>query len=485
MVFDSPQWLWATALALIVPIIHLLGRRAIQPVSIPSLMWLDQFKTQDRRRNKLKEWLLVLLRMLVISLFFFSLAGPKISSKSTKLLVDNTPVFWSQKESWLPMALDLLPKEMYTLHVRGGISLGTFRYDELEEALEDWPPSSAPLQNFEKATLISAGFTSLPTGASQYYLPKRKALFNSSVALVNENTREQTFTIINGPHNGGWELRDSSKLLLQEFDSIVSIPWWSIPSDELFLSYTGDSIIEDNRQKLYRPSRLPIIAVNAKGSSNLSALPIDQKLTYTNATDLASLPLKAILVLNGFSFIPDVLTNEDYIILRIAGAPTKTLEEEALPVLDENFYKDYFIGASEQNRWPNPRLWSGDNMTHLQPFLRTSGGIVIAGWQKIVDGPTIYEQSFPIENSDHPYYRALLQWASSHQLQKHKVELINYGDDKYDANVRRLEEDKVQYYSWSTTPTNTRSSVQFWSESKIALALALFCALIALIFAKI
>jgi hypothetical protein len=65
------------------------------------------------------------------------------------------------------------------------------------------------------------------------------------------------------------------------------------------------------------------------------------------------------------------------------------------------------------------------------------------------------------------------------------VELINYGDDKYDANVRRLEEDKVQYYSWSTTPTNTRSSVQFWSESKIALALALFCALIALIFVKI
>jgi hypothetical protein len=30
-----------------------------------------------------------------------------------------------------------------------------------------------------------------------------------------------------------------------------------------------------------------------------------------------------------------------------------------------------------------------------------------------------------------------------------------------------------------------RKSVQFWTESKIALALALFCALIALIFAKI
>ena len=485
MVFDSPQWLWATALALVVPIIHLLGRRAIQPVAIPSLMWLDQFKTQDRRRNKLKEWLLVSLRMLVISLFFFSLAEPRISSKTTSLLVDNAPAFWSQKESWLPGALDRLPKEMYTLRVRGGISLGTFRFDELEEALEDWPSSSAPLQDLEETTLISAGFTRLPTGASHYYLPKRKSLFNSSIALVSENTREQTFTITNGPHNGGWELRDSSKLIVQEFDSIVSIPWWSIASDELFLTYTGDSILEDNRQKLYRPSRLPIIAMNAKGSPNLSSLPLDRKLTYTNATDLTQLPLKAIVVLNGFSFIPAILTNEDYILLRMAGVQSKKLEEEVLPVLEENFYKDYFIGASDQNRWPNPKRWNGENMTHLQPLLRTSVGIVLAGWQKIVDGPTIYEQSFSIEDSDHPYYRALLQWASSQQLQKYKAELINYGDDKYDTNVIRLDEAKVQYYSWSTTPTDTSRSVQFWSESKIALALALFCALIALIFAKI
>lgn len=485
MVFDSPQWLWATALAFIVPIIHLMGRRAIQPVSIPSLMWLDQFKTQDRRRNKLKEWLLILLRMLVISLFFFSLAGPRITSKSTILVVDNAPVFWSQKKSWLPMALQGLPQEIYTLRVRGGISLGTFRFDELEEALEDWPASSAPLQDIEGATLISAGFTSLPAGASHYYLPKRKSLFNSSIALVSENMREQTFTIINGPHKGVWELRDSSKLILQEFDSIVTIPWRSIASEELFLTYTGDSVIEDNRQKLYRPRRLPIIAMNAEGAPNLSSLPVDRKLTYTNATDLTQLPLEAIVVLNGFSFIPDILANEDYILLRMAGVQSKKLEEESLPVLDANFYKDHFIGASENNRWPNPRRWSGKNMTHLQPLLRTPGGIILAGWQKKVDGPTIYEQSFSIEDSDHPYYRALLQWASSQQLKKYKSELVNYGDDKYDANVKLLDEALIQYYSWSTTPSYTRRPIQFWSESKIALALALFCALIALIFAKI
>ena len=485
MVFDSPQWLWATALALIVPIIHLLGRRAIKPIAIPSLMWLDQFKTQDRRRNKLKEWLLVLLRMLVISLFFLSLAEPRISSKSKILLVDNAPVFWSQKKSWLPVALERLPKEIYTLRVRGGISLGTFRYDELEDALENWPASSAPLQDFEETTLISTGFTSLPSGASYYYLPKRKSLFNTSIALVSGNTREQAFTIVNGPHNGKWELRDSSKLIVEEFDSIVTIPWGAIASDELFLTYTGDSIVEDNQQKLYRPSRLPIIAMNAKGSLNLSALPIDRNLTYTDATDWTQLPLKAIVVLNGLSFIPDILANEAYIILRMAGAQSEKLEGEVLPVLDENFYKDHFIGASEQNRWPNPKRWSGENMTHLQPFLRTTGGIVLAGWQKIVDGPTIYEQSFPIEDSDHPYYRALLQWASNQQLHRYKAELINYGEDKYDTNLKRLDEARVQYYSWSSTPQDINRSVLFWSESKIALALALFCALIALIFAKI
>lgn len=485
MVFDSPQWLWATALALVVPIIHLLGRRAIEPVPIPSLMWLDQYKTQDRRRNKLKEWLLVLLRMLVISLFFISLAGPRILGKTNSLVVDNAPVFWSQKESWLPSALDRLPKETYTLRVRGGISLGTFRYHELEEALKNWPASTAPLQDIKESALISAGFTHLPTGASHYYLPKRKSLFNSEIALLSENIREQTATIINGPHNGSWELRDSSHLILEEFDSVVSIPWWSIASNELFLFYKGDSIVEDNGQKLYRPHRLPIIAINAKGAPNLSSLPVDRRLTYRNATDLTQLPSKAIVVLNGFSFIPDILNNEDYLLLRMANTPSKELEEEVLPVLEDKFYRDYFIGASDQNRWPNPKRWSGENMTQLQPLLRTSGGIVLAGWRKNTNGPVIYEQSFSVGDSDHPYYRALLQWASDQQLQKNMTEFVNYGEDKYDVNVKGLDGTKLQYYSWSTTPADTRKPIQFWTESKIALTLALFCALIALIFAKI
>ena len=74
--------------------------------------------------------------------------------------------------------------------------------------------------------------------------------------------------------------------------------------------------------------------MNAKGIPNLSSLPIDRELTYTTAADLEQLPLKAIVVLNGFSFIPDILMNEDYIILRMAGVQSNKLTEEAFPVLD-------------------------------------------------------------------------------------------------------------------------------------------------------
>ncbi|MBT5152326.1 MAG: hypothetical protein HOM43_08065, partial [Flavobacteriales bacterium] len=202
MVFEAPQWLWGVALALIVPIIHLLGRRAIKPILIPSLMWLEQFKTQDRRRNKLKEWLLVLLRMLVIALFFLSLSGPRIISTTTTLLIDNSPALWSQKSIWLPAAIDELPKGTFTVHVRGGITLGLLRSDELEEALKEWPSSTAPLQDFDEAILISTGFASLPEGASAYYLPKRAPLFNGTISLVSENPREQSFAITNGPYKG-------------------------------------------------------------------------------------------------------------------------------------------------------------------------------------------------------------------------------------------------------------------------------------------
>ncbi len=485
MVFETPQWLWGAAFALIVPIIHLLGRRAIKPILIPSLMWLEQFKTQDRRRNKLKEWLLVLLRMLVIALFFLSLSGPRITRTTTTLLIDNSPALWSQKSIWLPAAIDELPKGTFTVHVRGGITLGLLRSDELEEALKDWPASTAPLQDFDEAILISTGFASLPEGAGAYYLPKRAPLFNGTISLVSENTREQSFAITNGPYKGVWEVRDSTQLVLQEFDSIVHIPWWSIATDELYLSHSADSILEDNMQLLRRPMRLPIIVLNAPAVPKLTAWTVDQQLTYTNATTLQQLPSEAIILLNGFSFIPEDLKKPDYVLLRIADETSEALEDGSLPNLDDPFYTAFFIGASERNRWPNPKQWSGTDLRHLQPLLQTADGNVLAGYQELANGSTIYEQAFPIADADHPYYKALLQWASSLQLKKEFTELLNYGEDHYIKNRMRLDTADLHYFEWTRTPLAVRKSVQFWTESKIALALALFCALIALIFAKI
>ncbi|MDA9791928.1 BatA domain-containing protein [Schleiferiaceae bacterium] len=485
MLFDSPQWLWGTALALLVPIIHLLGQRSIKPIPIPSLMWLDKFKTQDRRRNKLKEWLLVLLRMLVIALFFFSLASPRIPRDSTTILIDNSPALWSRKAYWLPEALKQLPKGTYTVNVRGGIGIGTLRADEVVEALKDWPASEAPLQDYENSYILSAGYSVLPEGASTYVLPKRSSVFNALVKEVRANAKEQWFTITNGTHSGEWEVRDSNTLILQEADSIVRVPWWSIEAEELVLSYSGDSIIEDNNHLLYRPNSLPIIELITLGAPGLASLPIQNKVVYRNTGDLQKLPTSAILVLNGFSFVPEELKNEGYVLLRFSNEQTAVLDQEVIPVLDDPFYTDFFIGASERNRWPSPKKWSGEAFNGLTPFLKTKRDVVLSGWRKLPDGAVLYEQSFPIADAGHPYYKALLQWASEQQQEGMRSSLVNYGEDGYDSNITQLDQTKVQYYSWVKSVKEVQKSVQFWTESKIALALALFCALIALIFAKI
>ena len=110
---------------------------------------------------------------------------------------------------------------------------------------------------------------------------------------------------------------------------------------------------------------------------------------------------------------------------------------------------------------------------------------MLSGWRKLPDGAVLYEQSFPIADAGHPYYKALLQWASEQQQEGMRSSLVNYGEDGYDSNITQLDQTKVQYYSWVKSVKEVQKSVQFWTESKIALALALFCALIALIFAKI
>ena len=485
MLFDAPQWLWGSFFALIVPIIHLLGRRSVKPIPIPSLMWLQQYRTQDRRRNRIKEWLLVVLRMLVIALFFISLSGPKIVGTTTALLVDNSPALWSQSKFWLPQALKEVPEGKYVLHVRGGISLGTFHTREIVEALKDWPSSSAPLEDYDEAIIVSAGFAVLPENAKSFYLPKRTSFVNGRITMIEENAREQSFAISNGLHSGSWEVRDSSALLLTENDSIVRIPWQSINSNSLDLTFTGDSVLEDNQQRIYRPARLPIIALNMPSAKKLDKLPVDREFTYTNAVDLQQLPPKAILLLNGFSYLPEKLLNESYVLLRFATKPTEAIASEVLPVLEVPFFTDYFIGASDRNRWPNPKMTSNEDLTELQPWLKTANGTVLAGWHERSNGQTIYEQSFPINEVGHPYYKALLQWATNRSLGTNSIRLIHYGSDQYELNLSNLEASKIHYFNWSRTLANTGKSVQFWTESKIALALALFCALIALIFAKI
>ena len=124
-------------------------------------------------------------------------------------------------------------------------------------------------------------------------------------------------------------------------------------------------------------------------------------MVYRNTGDLQKLPTSAILVLNGFSFVPEELKNEGYVLLRFSNEQTAGLDQEVIPVLDDPFYTDFFIGASERNRWPSPKKWSGEAFTGLTPFLKTKRDVPHLLWERIARRVRRHQGVFAIPTARH------------------------------------------------------------------------------------
>ncbi|WP_127019454.1 BatA domain-containing protein [Flagellimonas beolgyonensis] len=84
MVFSNPSYLWAL-LGLLVPLaIHLWSKKEAKTVKIGSVQLLEESNSRQSSSIQLNEWLLLLLRMLIVSLVVFVMAGPQWSSNHTK-----------------------------------------------------------------------------------------------------------------------------------------------------------------------------------------------------------------------------------------------------------------------------------------------------------------------------------------------------------------------------------------------------------------
>nr|WP_292966189.1 BatA domain-containing protein [Muricauda sp. UBA7809] len=84
MVFANPSYLWAL-LGLLVPLaIHLWSKKEAKTIKIGSIQLLDESNSRQSSSIQLNEWLLLLLRMLIIALVVLLMAGPQWRTKGDK-----------------------------------------------------------------------------------------------------------------------------------------------------------------------------------------------------------------------------------------------------------------------------------------------------------------------------------------------------------------------------------------------------------------
>ncbi|WP_127139930.1 BatA domain-containing protein [Flagellimonas marinaquae] len=84
MVFANPTYLWAL-LGLLVPLaIHLWSKKEANTVKIGSIQLLDESDSRQSSSVQLNEWLLMLLRMLILALIVLLMAGPQWRTKGNQ-----------------------------------------------------------------------------------------------------------------------------------------------------------------------------------------------------------------------------------------------------------------------------------------------------------------------------------------------------------------------------------------------------------------
>ncbi|HKK59426.1 MAG TPA: BatA domain-containing protein [Salinivirga sp.] len=96
MTFQNPAILYGLALAALPLIIHLINLRKYRKMYFSSLWFLKNIQYQTRRSRKIHEWIILLLRTLLIASLVMAFAGPIITTNTNKksqalhLIVDNT-----------------------------------------------------------------------------------------------------------------------------------------------------------------------------------------------------------------------------------------------------------------------------------------------------------------------------------------------------------------------------------------------------------
>ena len=474
MSIQNPLIYWAF-LAVLVPIfIHLFGRNARKTAVIPSLMWLDELKTSKRRKRYLKDYLVLLLRVLTVFFVVLSLFNWRQSRTAQNLVVDHHPAGWDSE--WFKAAVNQLDDGTYRLYLRDGSYLGEWDKTALSGLFSTIQPANSAWRAVPEADLLTYGFDSIPFDFQSVFMPERSELKNIQLdyrlddqKFIWENTSGEL---------GDWRIFRNGTLYAKQFSSFAELAIADLGVQDTFeIQFHGDSVLEDNTSILFQKPRFKTLAIVSEDAQAWSSnyLAVDSIVPFSKVSSELVLGYD-ICVLEGLDFIPQALGQFQGTLLHFY--PSSVQKSSALtPQLQHPFYATYFFGPSLQNAWPQGVIGTPIADT-LEPLLLDAERNPVGGI-KVQGDLHYYQQSFfPLEN-EHPYYTALFQWAGALSAVETRVDEF-LGQDQYSKNLNL-----PQVINYDDRADSDASRPLFWTREKIALALALLSALLALIFAKI
>ena len=469
MEFYRPQWLWGLLLVAVPVWIHFFGIRTRKAKVIPSLLWLVKVNPSQRSKSRLKDLIVLLLRMLTIVFVVLSLASPR-SSLNTKILqVDNYPAKWNTRDSWMLALIENLDDGFYQLYDRQGTFYGTHEKAALLTMIETMAFTNAPLEQVRDALLISYGFdNSLRAPA---WIPSRQVKSNIPIEKEANPLGELIFK---------WEalgevtVEKNNNLVDSRVDSTYSITLDEMANGQLVtLTISHDSIQEDN-MFYWRPtpqSRRLILTNKVELPVNGFVTTEDSVVKYSSDLVINYRVFNAVVLL-GFDFIPPSLQGYSGKLLQFSKGIQNQKSGTSVPELNHPFFTNFFIGPSLQNAWPEVSSYNelGEDEEQL---LRLNGAIVAALSDRV------FKQGFVPKDWTHPFYRAINQWSLGSGK---RIEYVPFlGSDFYESNAKL---DGIDVINYPESEYSQGFAVNIHNE-KLYLLLALLCALIALIFVKI
>jgi len=469
MEFYRPQWLWGLLLVAVPVWIHFFGIRTRKAKVIPSLLWLVKVNPSQRSKSRLKDLIVLLLRILTIVFVVLSLASPR-SSLSTKLLqVDNYPAKWNTRDSWLPTLIENLDDGFYQLYDRQGTFYGTHEKAAVLTVIETMAFTNAPLEQVRGALLLSYGFdNSLRAPA---WIPSRQVKSNLPIEKEANALGELIFK---WKALGEVTVEKNNSLVDSRMDSIYSITLDEMSNGQhVSLTITHDSIQEDNHY-YWRPtpqSRRLILTNNVQLPINEFITPEDSVVQYTSDLVINYGVFNAVVLL-GFDFVPPSLQGYAGKLLQFSEGIQNQVRGTAIPELNHPFFTNFFIGPSLQNAWPEVSSYNGLGEDQ-EPLFRLDGAVIASLKDRI------YRQGFMPKDWAHPFYKAINQWSLGSGK---RIEYVPFlGSDFYESNVKL---DGIDVIDNLESEYSQGFTVNLYNE-KLYLLLALLSALIALIFVKI